>query len=93
MGYFLVLLLSLIGQSIALNTRNTATVAVNGVKMPKGAIARSGFKLSMGAPDEAPFKNFVCPSCSYVYSEEKGSRPKSRYPPGTRWNDIEVFLW
>ena len=36
------------------------------------------------------YKKWLCPSCSYVYDEEKGF--KKRYPPGLRWRDIEVFL-
>lgn len=36
------------------------------------------------------YKKWLCPSCNYVYDEEKGF--KKRYPPGLRWRDIEVFL-
>jgi len=42
---------------------------------------------------DGTLKKWVCPSCSYIYDETKGSKPKKRYPPGTRWEDIEVFLW
>ena len=44
---------------------------------------------SDGEADE--YKKWLCPSCNYVYNEENGF--KKRYPPGTRWRDIEVFLW
>ena len=36
------------------------------------------------------YKKWLCPSCNYVYDEEKGF--KKRYPAGKRWRDIEVFL-
>jgi hypothetical protein len=47
--------------------------------------------LAMAEGDDEPYQKWVCPSCSYVYDEEKGF--KKRYPAGTRWRDIEVFLW
>ncbi|KAJ1434224.1 hypothetical protein B484DRAFT_394124 [Ochromonadaceae sp. CCMP2298] len=37
-----------------------------------------------------PFKKFACRSCSYIYDEEKGF--KKRYPPGTMFSSLTVFM-
>jgi rubredoxin len=37
-----------------------------------------------------PYQQHQCPSCSYIYDEEKGF--KKRYPPGTRLRDLKVFM-
>mmetsp|Transcript_30480 Transcript_30480/g.51492 ORF Transcript_30480/g.51492 Transcript_30480/m.51492 type:complete len:113 (-) Transcript_30480:215-553(-) len=36
------------------------------------------------------FLKYECVSCSYIYDEEKGF--KKRYPPGTRFSTLEVFM-
>lgn len=40
--------------------------------------------------DNKPYLKHLCPSCSFVYDEEKGF--KKRYPAGTRFEDIPVFM-
>lgn len=41
-------------------------------------------------PVDAPYLKHQCPSCSYIYDEEKGF--KKRYPPGTRLASLQVFM-
>jgi hypothetical protein len=79
-------------KSMGIRVRRATNLAV-AMKSMQSREKMALFSAESSGEGEKGFRKWVCPSCSYVYDEEKGGRPKKRYPPGTRWEDIEVFLW
>ena len=56
-----------------------------------GIKTESTLRLEKSPADPAPeLQKWLCPSCSYIYDESKGY--KKKYPPGTKFTDIPVFL-
>ena len=36
---------------------------------------------------KADYKSFICSSCGYIYSEQKGC-PETKIPAGLRWHNL-----